>query len=101
MTTDEQPQKDDSQSILDHLYNFVKQGGPDAREDVRFYLRKCLKAEALRQQGWQVTVRGERQRWVVVIKGNQSLEKPLRPTPRTRLHRMNSRRKTSFIFCRN
>ncbi len=101
MITNEPSQKEDTRSILERLRDFVKQGGPHARENVRFYLRMCLKAEELRQQGWQVTIRGERQRWVVVIEGNQSLEKLLRPTPRTRLRKVNSQRKTSFIFCRN
>lgn len=101
MTTDEHSPKEGTQRILERLRNFVKQGGPHARENVRFYLRMCLKAEELRQQGWQVTVRGERQRWVVVIEDNQSLTQPLCPTPRIRLRKVNFRRKTSFIFCRN
>ena len=101
MIINEQQRKEEARRILERLRNFVKQEGPHARENVRFYLRMCLKAEELRQQGWQVTVRGKRQRWVVVIEGNQSLAKPVRPTSYTWLHRSNSRRKTSFIFCRN
>jgi hypothetical protein len=47
----EHRQMAETQRLLDRLHNFVKQGGPDARADVRSYLRMCLKAEELRRQG--------------------------------------------------
>ena len=100
MVGNEQQRTREPQRLLDCIRDFIKQGGPQARADVRFYLRMCLKAEELRQQGWHATVRGERQRWLVVIDGSQSSEKSLSSTPRARLHKFNSRRNGSFIFCR-
>ena len=91
----------ETQRLLDRLRDFVKQGGPDARADVRSYLRMCLKAEELRQQGWHATVRGKRHRWVVVIKGKQAHEKLVHRALGIRGLRAHSRRKTFIRFCRH
>jgi hypothetical protein len=90
-----------TQRLLDRLRNFVQQGGPDTRTNVRSYLRMCLKAEELRQQGWQATVRGKRRRWVVVIKGKQAPEKLGHHASGIRSIRARSRRKTFVRFYRS
>ena len=93
MAVQEQQQREDTQSMFEHLRTFIKQGGPDARADVQFYLCMCLKAEELRQQGWRAVVRGKRHHWVVVIKGKQTQEKPEPRPPGIRYFRANTRRR--------
>jgi hypothetical protein len=101
MPGNDQRQKKDAQFIRERLRNFVKQEGPDSRENVRLYLRMCLKAEQLREHGWRATVRGKYQRWVVVIEGSLPLGKPSCLTSHARFLKFNTRRKISLIFCRN
>ena len=91
----------ETQRLLDRLRNFVQQGGPDTRANVRSYLRMCLKAEELCRQGWHAVVRGRQHRWVVVIKGNLVHENPGRRTPGIRSFRAHSRRKTFIRSCRH
>ena len=91
----------ETQRLLDRLRNFVQQGGPDTRANVRSYLRMCLKAEELCRQGWHAVVRGKQHRWVVVIKGKQARGKLLHRAPGIRGLRAHSRRKTFIRFCRH
>jgi hypothetical protein len=101
MAGNEHRREEETQRMLERLRNLVKQGGPDARADVRSYLRMCLKAEELRRQGWHATVRGKQRRWVVVIKGKQLHGKLMHHTPGIRGLRAHSRRKTFIRFCRH
>lgn len=101
MVGNEHRREEEVQRMLERLRNFVKQGGPDAREDVCSYLRMCLKAEELRRQGWHAAVRGKQRRWVVVIKGKQAREKLVHRASGIRGLRAHSRRKTFIRFCRH
>jgi hypothetical protein len=98
MVTNERRSKEDPQRLLECLRDFVTSGGPQAHADVRYYLRMCLKAEELREQGWEATVRGRRSRWFVVVKGKRSLKKPLHFVPRAQLCDLNTQRKACIII---
>jgi hypothetical protein len=97
MVTNKQQPKEDPRRLLEHLRNCLKQGDPQARADVQRYLRMSRKAEELREQGWQTTVRGERQRWFVVIEGKQPVRKPWLSTPRVPLRKFNAQRRACFV----
>ena len=65
------------------LRQLVARCGPAVIDDLRCYLRMCLKAEELRQYGLRACVRGHWRRWLVVIERSPEAEVPVNKRARS------------------
>lgn len=78
MDSHENNSKEETRRVLESLRGLVEKGGQAVLEDLNRYFSMCLKAEGLRRKGLQVRVRGEWQRWLIVIERERDLGTSLR-----------------------